>query len=59
MQTSPQQPILKVALPVPLRQVFDYLPRENGITPLKGMRVVVPFGRRKLAGVIVGVAGGS
>ena len=59
MQTSPQQPVLKVALPVPLRQVFDYLPLENGIAPLKGMRVVVPFGRRKLAGVIVGVVGGS
>lgn len=59
MQTSPQQPVLKVALPVPLRQVFDYLPLEDDIKPLKGMRVVVPFGRRKLAGVIVEVANGS
>ncbi len=45
--------ILRVALPVPLRQLFDYLPSETAITPMPGMRVEVPFGRRKMVGVIV------
>ncbi|NOR18702.1 MAG: hypothetical protein GQ538_01270, partial [Xanthomonadales bacterium] len=48
--------ILRVALPVPLRQVFDYLSAENGMLPLVGMRVLVKFGRRKMVGVIVEIA---
>ena len=46
--------ILKVALPVPLRTTFDYLPRaewtSNQLQP--GTRVLVPFGRRQMVGLI-------
>lgn len=59
MPPTPSSPVLKVALPVPLRQVFDYLPAENTIQPVPGMRVQVPFGRRKMVGVIVSLADGS
>ena len=46
-------PIIKVALPVPLPQLFDYLQQENGsLTPV-GSRVLVPFGRRKLVGMVM------
>jgi primosomal protein N' (replication factor Y) len=45
--------VLRVALPVPLRQVFDYLSAENEMLPQAGMRVLVTFGRRKMVGVIV------
>ncbi|WP_461537715.1 primosomal protein N' [Spongorhabdus nitratireducens] len=45
---------LRVALPVPLRRLFDYrLPRNlpsHGLRP--GMRVQVPFGKRKLIGIL-------
>jgi primosomal protein N' (replication factor Y) len=51
--------VLKVALPVPLRQVFDYLDAGDGATPQPGQRVVVMFGRRKMIGVIVEIATGS
>jgi len=56
MQSSSLQPILKVALPLPLRQIFDYLPHENQKNIRPGMRVLVPFGHRKMMGVIVDVA---
>ena len=59
MQTPPPKTVLSVALPVPLRQLFDYLPAENDIAPQAGQRVVVPFGRRKLVGVIVRISGQS
>jgi len=49
-------PIIKVALPIPLPQLFDYLQAEDGsLTPV-GSRVLVPFGRRKLVGMVVGHA---
>ena len=52
------QPILKVALDTPLRQVFDYWPPAEGPAAalLPGLRVRVPFGRRHLVGMLVGVA---
>jgi primosomal protein N' (replication factor Y) len=59
MQSPSPTPVLKVALPLPLRQLFDYLPNENGINYRAGQRVLVPFGRRKLVGVIVDFADGS
>lgn len=49
--------ILEIALPVPLRRTFDYLGvDENGaevedIEP--GCRVIVPFGRQSLVGIVV------
>jgi len=45
---------IAVALPVPLRQLFDYLPPVDGVSPSPGMRVRVPFGARSLVGVVVG-----
>lgn len=50
--------VLKVALPSPLRRLFDYLPCKTtpsgGWQP--GLRVRVPFGRRDVVGVIVELA---
>ena len=56
MQSSSKQPVLKIALAVPLRQLFDYLPGDNPIVAKPGMRVLVSFGRRKMVGVIVEIA---
>ena len=49
--------VIKVALPVPLRRGFDYLcPPETDASKLSpGMRVAVPFGNRKLVGIIIAV----
>lgn len=53
-QIQPNKPkVLKVALPVPLRQLFDYLPPGQGEVPPPGTRVVVPFGSRHLVGIVV------
>jgi len=45
--------VLRVALPVPLPQLFDYLPEPGSRPAPPGTRVVVPFGRRKLVGIVV------
>lgn len=45
--------ILQVALPVPLPQLFDYLPGPGAPVVRPGARVLVPFGNRKLLGVVV------
>ncbi|MUG03692.1 primosomal protein N', partial [Bacillus tequilensis] len=45
--------VLRVALPVPVHRLFDYLP-PPGPVPGVGCRVRVPFGRRELVGVVVG-----
>ncbi len=50
------RPVLRVALPVPLPRLFDYLP-PTGVeasTVVAGQRIVVPFGARELCGVVVG-----
>jgi primosomal protein N' (replication factor Y) len=47
-------PILQVALPVPLPHLFDYLAPQGGLDVVDGTRVLVPFGRRKMVGVVVG-----
>lgn len=51
------QPILRLALPSPLRRLFDYLPPAGvpraSLQP--GMRLRVPFGRREVVGVLVEV----
>ena len=46
--------ILKVALDVPLDRVFDY--RTDKPNTQIGQYVVVPFGARKLIGVVVGIS---
>ena len=42
----------RVALPVPLPTLFDYLPPATGAAQV-GSRVLVPFGRHKSVGVVV------
>jgi primosomal protein N' (replication factor Y) len=57
--TSPR--ILRVALPLPLWQTFDYLSPAAGVMPSEpvGCRVVVPFGRGQRVGIVVGVDDGQ
>lgn len=45
---------IDVALPVPLRNTFVYLPQDNtNLSDYKlGARVQVPFGQRTLVGII-------
>ncbi|MFN2301062.1 MAG: primosomal protein N', partial [Gammaproteobacteria bacterium] len=46
--------ILRVAVPTPLYQLFDYLPPAGDDGPFRpGMRVRVPFGRGKAVGVLL------
>ena len=56
--TTVTEPVLRVAVPVPIRHPFDYLPPRPGWTPsvLPGMRVRVPFGRTSAIGVVVDIA---
>jgi primosomal protein N' (replication factor Y) (superfamily II helicase) len=49
---------LRVALDVPLEENFDFLPLEGTETPL-GSLVVVPFGRTRKVGLVVGEAADS
>jgi primosomal protein N' (replication factor Y) len=51
--------IMRVALPVPLPQLFDYLPPAGGETAAPGCRVLVPFGPRRMVGVVVATAARS
>ena len=55
--------IISVAVPVPLRQSFDFLvptaTSQNEIKPSIGARVKVPFGSRKLVGVIQAIKSDS
>jgi primosomal protein N' (replication factor Y) (superfamily II helicase) len=44
--------VLRIALPVPLPTLFDYLPPSEGIASV-GSRVLVPFARGKQVGVVV------
>lgn len=52
------RPILRMALPSPLRRLFDYLPPDDCDLSLlrPGVRLRVPFGRRELVGMLVEVA---
>ena len=45
-------PIVRVALDVPLPTLFDYTVAE-GIAVAIGQRVIVPFGRRQMVGVVM------
>lgn len=48
------QKIIKVALDIPLFSQFDYL--ADGVSnDVIGLRVAVPFGKKKLVGVILGI----
>ena len=51
-----QQPVLKVAVNVPLSREFDYLPPADGPVPAPGCRVLVQFGPRRQVGVVLAQA---
>src|SRR6056297_1214178 len=51
--------IVQVAVPVPLYRFFDYLPPAGKPSPPPGSRVLVPFGNRKLVGVVIGRSSAS
>ena len=47
-------PIIRVAVPSPLRRLFDYLPpTQVSGKLLPGIRVRVPFGRKSIIGIVV------
>lgn len=48
-----QHQLLHIAVPAPLRKLFDYLPIPSPIDYQPGMRVLVPFGRKAVVGIIV------
>ena len=48
--------ILKVAVDAPLDTLFDYSAPESGPPPAPGVRVRVPFGRRRPVGLVMGHA---
>ena len=55
---NPATAILRIAVPSPLRQLFDYLPpaAQPGLQQLRvGARVRVPFGRREVIGILMEV----
>ncbi len=55
LPAMPACPTLRIALPVPLPQLFDYLPPEGSPPPAPGdvgRRLRVPFGPRELVGVV-------
>ena len=54
-QMSPA--VLRVALDMPLRRLFDYLPPAGAVIP--GQRVRVPFGRQRLVGLVMEHAAAS
>ena len=47
--------IIKVAIPGPLRQSFDYYSKECNLKWQQGMRVSVPFGSRRLIGFVLAI----
>ncbi len=53
--------ILRVAVPSPLHQTFDYLPPQGSElrTLRPGIRVLVPFGRRWTVGLLMGLQRGT
>ncbi|MEG0279212.1 MAG: primosomal protein N' [Morganella sp. (in: enterobacteria)] len=52
--------VVRVILPVPLTQTFDYLLPDNLPRPVAGARVIVPFGRQKQAvGIVAELAESS
>ena len=50
--------IVRVALDIPLSTLFDYFLAEN-MTAVEGQRVVVPFGRKQVVGVVMECAPSS
>lgn len=57
MPETDNSSLLKVALPLPVPQLFDYLPPDAEMPDTRwvGCRVRVPFGRRSLVGVVAAI----
>ncbi|HLF30324.1 MAG TPA: primosomal protein N' [Xanthomonadales bacterium] len=53
MNSRISQCVARVALPVPLPQLFDYVQNPDQPPVVVGARVLVPFGRRRLVGIVV------
>jgi len=53
MTTAARPRLLRVALPVPLHGLFDYIAPAQTPADAQGWRVLVRFGRRKLVGIVV------
>jgi len=51
--------VVQVAVPVPVRHVFDYLVKGPAERVRAGMRVEIPFGRGLCVGLVVGVSAES
>ena len=56
--------ILQLAVPSPLRRLFDYLPPEDCAKRMPdewkpGLRLLVPFGRRRVVAVLAGISSSS
>lgn len=51
--TSADPTILQIAVPTPLRRLFDYLPLVDTPLPAPGCRVAIRFGRQQLVGVVM------
>jgi primosomal protein N' (replication factor Y) len=51
-------PIVRVALDMPLDTLFDYV-LADGMTAVPGQRVIVPFGRKQVVGVVMECAATS
>ena len=60
-EAKPGAAVLRVAVPLPLRRSFDYLPPANAnLTGLRpACRIEAPFGRRKLIGFLLEAAADS
>lgn len=52
-------PVARVAVPAPLHGLFDYRIDRHARAPVPGMRVSVPFGARKLVGVVMQISSQS
>lgn len=52
--SSTEQPLVEVALPLPANQTFTYRGVEGAAAPVPGSRVLVPFGRQVRIGWAVG-----
>ena len=51
--------ILRVAIPTPLRRIFDYKATQAELNFVSGLRVKVPFGKKEVIGIILEVTNKS
>ncbi len=49
--------VVSVAVPAPVARTFDYAWPRGASAPAPGVRVTVPFGRRRMTGVVLSVGG--